>query len=140
MSTTPNFAKNLTALTGERRAARRYNIELDVRWKLVQRRKVKAEGLGRTIDLSSTGIRFSADQMLGVGKNVELAIFWPMLFNNATPMKLVVWGRTVRAEKNGIALKKLRHEFHTMGTRSAAPVASPDGRRQPHFVSAHTIQ
>src|SRR5215831_6278920 len=83
-------------ISGERRVDRRYDIGLDLRWKLVKRRKVLDHGTGRTIDLSSGGILFESGRLLPVGLNVELSISWPALLHNVAPMQLVVSGRIVR--------------------------------------------
>jgi hypothetical protein len=112
---------------GERRFDRRYDIALEVRWKLVRRRKVLDSGTGRTIDLSSGGILFEAGRPLPVGLNVELWIAWPALLHNVSPMQLVVSGRIVRTNGSLAAIHMAQHEFRTAGasveTRSA--VARP---------------
>src|ERR1044071_5752250 len=81
---------------GERRFDRRYDIALDLRWKLVRRRRVLDNGIGRTLDLSSGGILFDAGRQLPVGLGIELAISWPALLQNVAPMQLVVSGRIIR--------------------------------------------
>lgn len=63
--------KRTDAIAGDRRRERRYGIELELRWKLVHRRKVLENGVGRTIDLSSGGILFDARQNLPAGLNVD---------------------------------------------------------------------
>ena len=55
----------------ERRIDRRYDISLDLRWKLVRSRKVIVSGTGRTLDLSSGGIRFDAGQRLPIDLVIE---------------------------------------------------------------------
>src|SRR5881227_2730113 len=81
---------------GDRREDRRYPINLELRWKLIRRRKVRDTGSGRTIDLSSGGILFDASRPLPSGMNVELSINWPVLLHNVAPMQLVISGRIVR--------------------------------------------
>jgi hypothetical protein len=49
------------------------------------------------------------------GFNVELAISWPALLHNITPMQLVVQGRIVRSEGGKIAIRMIQHEFRTVG-------------------------
>src|SRR3954471_23227042 len=90
---------------GDRRCDRRYNIPLELKWKLVRRRKVLESGTGRTIDLSSGGLLFDAARPLPVGLNVELSISWPALLHNVAPMQLVISGRIVRAEGSRIAVQ-----------------------------------
>ena len=40
-------------IAGDRRRDKRYVLELDVRWKLIRRRRLLESGEGRTVDLSS---------------------------------------------------------------------------------------
>src|SRR6266852_4358844 len=83
-------------ISGDRRFDRRYQLQLDLRWKLIRRRKLQDAGDGRTIDFSSGGLLFDATRPLPVGLNVELSISWPVLLHNVAPMQLVVTGRVVR--------------------------------------------
>ncbi|HUB81201.1 MAG TPA: PilZ domain-containing protein [Bryobacteraceae bacterium] len=103
-------------INGDRRQDRRYRINLDLRWKLIRRRRVLDSGVGRTVDLSSGGILFDPGRTLPVGLNVELAISWPVLLRNEAPMQLIVSGRIVRAAHNRTALAMNQHEFRTSGT------------------------
>ena len=99
----------------ERRQNCRYRIPLDLRWKLLYRRKVRAEGTGCTIDLSSGGILFDAKERLPVGMQVELLIEWPAVLDNAVAVQLFVSGRVVRSTESHIAITKEIHEFRTAG-------------------------
>ena len=102
-------------INGERRGDRRYEIALDLRWKLVRRRKVLDSGVGRTFDLSSGGIRFDAGRQLPLGLGIELAIAWPALLHNVAPMQLVVSGRIIRTNGTEAAILMDQHEFRTAG-------------------------
>ena len=72
----PEHTKPIEAIHGDRRYDRRYGISLELRWKLVRRRRVLDSGVGATIDLSSGGILFDAGRQLPVGLGVELSISW----------------------------------------------------------------
>jgi PilZ domain-containing protein len=111
-------------ISGERRFDRRYDIVLELRWKLVRRRKVLDSGTGRTVDLSSGGIRFEAGRQLPQGFNMELSIAWPVLLHNKSPMQLVVAGKIVRTNGSEIAIQIAQHEFRTAG----APIGQREGR------------
>jgi hypothetical protein len=80
------------AISGERRQHRRYLLEMELRWKLIRRRRVLETGIGHTIDLSSGGILFNAGRPLPAGHNVELSISWPVLLNDAVPLQLAAKG------------------------------------------------
>jgi hypothetical protein len=110
--------ERIDSISGDRRHDRRYRIHLDLRWKLIRRRRVLEAGLGRTVDLSSGGILFDPGRPLPVGLNVELAISWPVLLRNEAPMQLFVSGRIVRAGQNSTAVAMNQHEFRTLGTLS----------------------
>jgi hypothetical protein len=100
---------------GDRRGDRRYGINLELRWKLIRRRRVLDKGVGHTIDLSSGGILFDAGRPLPVGLNVELSISWPVLLRNMAPLQLIVSGRIVRNIQNRVAVMMVQHEFRTAG-------------------------
>ena len=111
-------AEKTESINGDRRKDRRYSIHLDLRWKLIRRRRVLETGVGQTVDLSSGGILFVSGRTLPVGLNVELAITWPVLLRNEAPMQLIVSGRIVRTSPGGTAVEMAQHEFRTMSTSS----------------------
>jgi hypothetical protein len=118
-------------ISGDRRFDRRYAIALELRWKLVRRRKVLESGTGSTLDLSSGGVLFEAGRQLPVGLNVELSISWPALLHDLAPMQLAVSGRIVRTHGSRTAILMSQHEFRTAGgaqeksTGVPAPVSRP---------------
>ena len=91
------------SIAGNRRADRRYSMLLDLRWKLIHRKRVLDSGEGSTIDLSSGGVRFESSRALPTGLNVKLAISWPVFLRGVTPTQLMVHGRIVRSEGGQIA-------------------------------------
>ena len=99
---------------GERRSDRRYDIALNVRWKLIRRRRVLDSGTGKTIDVSSGGLLLETDRELPSGLNIELSISWPVLLHNVAPLQLVVAGRVVRTTGQRIGIRMTQHEFRTM--------------------------
>src|ERR1700759_2366980 len=121
-------AKQVESINGDRRSDRRDGIHLDLRWKLIRRRRVLDSGVGHTIDLSSGGILFDPGRPLPVGLNVELAIQWPVLLRNVAPLQLMVSGRIVRSGQNRIAIAMVQHEFRTSGM-SAEQRAKQGGPR-----------
>lgn len=136
MNTPIAFAEDVTeggGIAGERRFDRRYQLQLELRWKLIRRRKLQDSGVGRTIDLSSGGILFDATRPLPVGLNVELSISWPVLLHNVAPMQLVVSGRIVRSNGYNTAVQVTQHEFRTVGVPGdqrqmmASSVRTPPG-------------
>jgi hypothetical protein len=103
------------AIAGDRRQDKRYEIQLEVKWKLIRRRRVLDTGTGQTIDMSSGGILFDAGRHLPEGLNVELSITWPVLLHNVAPMQLMASGRIVRSTGRKVAIQTTQHEFRTAG-------------------------
>src|ERR1035441_1289894 len=100
---------------GDRRGDRRYGIQLDIRWKLLHRRRVLDSGIGRTRDLSSRGILFEVGRILPARSHLEVAISWPALLHGVSPLKLVAAGRVVRSDGTCTAIRMTQHEFRTAG-------------------------
>jgi hypothetical protein len=107
--------QQLETIGGERRDDRRYDMRLDLRWKLVRRRRVIDQGVGFTYDLSRGGIRFQAGRELPVGLNVELSVSWPVRLHNVAPMQLAVHGKVVRSSNGWVAIRTVQQEFRTLG-------------------------
>ena len=87
----------------ERRSKRRFPIDQEVKYKMLYGQRIAETGTGRTMNLSSGGIRFSTENMLPSGVPVELSLGWPVLLNDSCPMKLTVYGSVVRSHKGGAA-------------------------------------
>lgn len=116
------FNRNLTvranrsgASAADRRQDRRYEIQLDLNWKLIYRCRVLETGTGRTIDLSNGGIHYETERRLPAGLNVELSIAWPAMVDDLAPRQLVVSGKIVRSDGGRTAIRKCQHEFLAAG-------------------------
>ena len=125
----------MDTIGGERRGDRRYEMQLELRWKLIKRRRVVDAGVGYTLDLSSGGIRFHAGRELPIGLNVELTLQWPILLNNVAPMSLSIYGKIVRTGDGWAAIRTVQHEFRTagmqLGDRGARAAATAISRTRP---------
>jgi hypothetical protein len=98
----------------ERRGSKRMPIERDVRYTVPG----LAAGSGRTVNISSGGVLFTTQSHLREGDEVELAISWPVLLNNLTPIKLVVTGHLIRSDYARAAMRIKKYEFRTRGFSS----------------------
>ena len=107
--------EKLVTIGGERRGERRYELELEVQWKLVHRRRVLDTGTGRTRDVSSHGVLFETGRALPLGSHVEASITWPARLHGVAHLKLVAAGRVVRSEAGVTAIRMVQHEFRTAG-------------------------
>lgn len=101
----------------ERRVSHRFPIERDLRYKTVSKRSDEESGTGKTVNVSSGGVLFSADRALLPGQRIEVAINWPAQLNDKVGLELVARGRVVRYEEGMVAMDIQQHEFRTMGTR-----------------------
>jgi hypothetical protein len=127
------------AIAGERRADRRYALLLDVKWKLVRRRRVLETGTGRTLDLSSSGILLDAGRQLPEGLNLELSVAWPVLLHNVAPLQLCVVGRIVRSDGRLAAIQMVQHEFRTAGISADQRGAVAGAARTPANLLTRVI-
>ena len=103
----------------DQRSHRRYPITLELEYKLLNKGRVERSGFGRTLNISSRGVLFDADDLLSASGRVELTIPWPFLLEGICRLKLVMRGRIVRSDGDGIAIRTEHYEFRTSGTRSA---------------------
>jgi hypothetical protein len=102
----------------DQRLHRRYPIALKVEYKLINKGRVERVGTGQTINISSGGIFFEPDTPLPANGPIELVLDWPFLLDKVCGLKLVMRGRIVRRDVNGIAIEARQHEFRTSGARS----------------------
>jgi hypothetical protein len=114
----------------ERRTKRRFQIEQEVKYKMLYGQRIAETGVGRTINISSGGVWFSTESMLTSGMPVELSMNWPVLLNDSCPMKLMIYGCVVRSNERGAAVAIERYEFRTQGSRAFQQVnhAPPEAR------------
>jgi c-di-GMP-binding flagellar brake protein YcgR len=111
----------------ERRTKRRFQIDQEVKYKMLYGQRIAETGVGRTMNISSGGVWFSTENMLTSGMPVELSMNWPVLLNDSCPMKLMIYGCVVRSNEKGAAVAIERYEFRTQGSRafSQTPASAP---------------
>jgi len=104
----------------DRRHSDRFPIEREVRYRILSKRSPDEAGDGKTVNISSSGVLFTADQVLLPGRRLELSISWPAQLNNKTALKLVARGRIVRFEDGRAAMEIQQYEFRTQSSQSGA--------------------
>ena len=109
----------------ERRTKRRFQIDQEVRYKMLYGQRIAETGVGRTLNISSGGVWFSTENMLTSGMPVELSMTWPVLLNDSCPMKLMIYGCVVRSNERGAAVAIERYEFRTQGSRNFQNASAP---------------
>lgn len=114
----------------ERRSSTRFPLNLEVRYTVAGCRAPVEGGSGRTIDMSSSGLSFTADRPLPTGGKLEVSIDWPALLDGGVQLQLVASGVVVRSSGAVIALRIERHEFRT---RRVGLQVVPRGPRPPAY-------
>jgi hypothetical protein len=104
----------------DRRQSDRFPIEREVRYRVLSKRGGEEAGEGKTMNISSSGVLFTSEQLLLPGRRLELAISWPAQLNQQVPLKLVARGRVVRFEQGLAAIEILQYEFRTQSAAAAA--------------------
>jgi len=107
----------------DRRESNRFPLSENVQYRVINNRSDRASGIGRTLDMSSSGIYFTTEGPLNPGRTVEIAVDWPARLDGICPLRFVAVGRVVRAESRRAALRIDRYEFRT---RRAAAVQRAD--------------
>jgi hypothetical protein len=97
----------------DRRQSDRFPIEREVRYRVLSKRSAEEMGDGKTVNISSSGVLFTSDQVLLPGRRLELSISWPAQLNNKCALKLVARGRIVRFEEGRAAMEIQQYEFRT---------------------------
>ena len=105
----------------ERRMKRRFQIEQEVRYKMLYGQRIAETGTGKSLNISSSGVWFTTENMLTIGMPVELSMNWPVLLNDSCPMKLMIYGCIVRSNEKGAAVAIERYEFRTQGRSFQQP-------------------
>jgi hypothetical protein len=100
---------------GDRRSQRRYSIAADLEYRLICGDQVMQTGIGRTVNLSKSGILFESEIVLPAGTEMEVSIAWPVRLRDTVDLNLCVSGQVAWSEDKRHALTILRHEFCVRG-------------------------
>ena len=119
------------------RARVRYPIRMNLRYSLFRRKRVLKTGRGTTINMSSSGILFEAEESLPPGYIVHLAIGWPERIDDRAGPVLHIVARTVRGQSNSTAAVIVRHEFHVRSLRDAEDRGVGHGENPPLAVATN---
>ena len=102
-----------------------------MRYKMAEDGVVVSAGVGQTVNIGSGGVAFNADSAMQPGSFVELSISWPVLLDESCPMRLIVFGRVLRAAGKRIVCTIDKYEFRTQ-SRTLQTMKAPrtDGMLQ----------
>jgi hypothetical protein len=106
----------------ERRTNARFDCHLAVSYQSLEKPFLSGLGTSETLNISSKGVLFKADEALEPGQLVQVSVDWPARLENQIPLKLVAEGRIVRNIKGIAAMTIEKYEFRTR--RTPAPTAA----------------
>ena len=94
---------------------RRRNIRFPLEMELTYHARTKPTpwSLGRSVNISSSGVLIRTDEILIQGVKIRIALRWPNLLDNRVPLQLVAKGRVVWAGQGYAAVEFFRSEFKT---------------------------
>ena len=98
----------------DRRAKKRFVMEREIRYRVLEQDKIIAVGSGKTLNLSSNGVAFVTKNDLPPGAFIELSIAWPALHENRCPLQLIGFGRVLRSARGTLACTLKQYEFRTL--------------------------
>ena len=101
-----------------RRRTNRFPLQEDVRYRVVQARSAKVSGCGTTLNIGSSGILFTTEEKLPIGRMVELSVNRPARLDGVCPLQFVATGRVVRSENHRAAVRIEKYEFRTRSMNS----------------------
>ena len=104
----------------ERRGTSRFPVREDVRYRVVHSKSDNLSGTGTTLSIGSSGILFTTEDKLPLGRTVELSVNWPARLDGTCPLQFVAVGRVVRSEDTRAAVRIDRYEFKTRGANGVA--------------------
>jgi hypothetical protein len=104
----------------ERRSAERVPLKLLVRYRILGEGKGVVGGVGRSVDISNTGLFIAAKRHPGLSAGTQLAavVEWPS--SDSTPSThLFTTGRVVRLDRRGFAIAFKHYKFRSMKQKDA---------------------
>src|ERR1017187_2554539 len=100
----------------DRRGTNRFPLHEEVQYRVISRAAAKTTGVGKTLNIGSSGILFTTEERLPLGRTVEISVNWPARLGGTCPLKFVAVGRVVRADAEKAAVRIERYEFRTRGS------------------------
>jgi hypothetical protein len=88
-------------------------LEREIRFTILGKRHSNDECIGKTINISSTGVLFTTDRILFPDDRLEISISWPAKLDGIHQLKLVAKGRVKRLERGRAAVAFERYVLRT---------------------------
>ena len=103
----------LTPQALERRLTSRFRMQHQLQYRVLHSRGASGWRIGKTLDVSSRGIRFTTSERIPIGRTVEIAMHWPARLNGTCPLQLVAAGQVIRSDNETAAVRIRHYEFRT---------------------------
>ena len=110
-------------LNNERRSHRRYLVSTNLLYRLAASDPSARYGRGTSVDISSGGLLFEAEEQLPTNTRIELTIQWPTRINDDIQLTLYVKGETVRFEGTRAAVKFDHATFRLEGASDRGKIS-----------------
>jgi hypothetical protein len=109
----------------DRRESSRFPLQEDLHYRLIDSKSQSAiAGVGTTLNIGSGGILFTTEELLPVGKTIEISVNWPARLDGTCALKFVAVGRVIRSERNRAAVRIERYQFKTRGSAGSVPLVA----------------
>lgn len=72
-----------------------------------------------TLDIGRGGVLLKTNTVLRVGEQIEVLIDWPVLLDQRCPLRLVIFGKVLRSNQAGTAVRITRYEFRIRAQKAA---------------------
>ncbi len=105
-----NSAQSIEPDATERRTSPRYPLHADLEYRVLAPGRESWVRIGRSINMSRSGILFQAEEVLESGSPVELWIDWPARPPDVERW-LRVWGWVVRQRDRSVAIAIRQYSF-----------------------------
>src|SRR5665213_1908185 len=110
----------------ERRSRLRFPFELRVSFRTLGQ-SYPVAGMGRVVNISSSGILVAYQHEISAGTPVELNIDWPARLDGRIPLQLAAVGTVIRCELFSFAVGLERYRFRVAGKQDL-PGGQPLGK------------
>jgi c-di-GMP-binding flagellar brake protein YcgR len=98
-------------MIGNRRQVQRFNLRLNLRYRVSEKGIEHRWSSGTTRDLSREGLGIKPRRALSVGSHIEIRIDWPARYESVHPVELQITGFVIRSENGRAAVRISSHRF-----------------------------
>jgi hypothetical protein len=95
----------------ERRKHRRFQLELELRYRLTSGHA----GTREVLNLSTGGLLFRGGDILPIGELIRADLTWPIVLEGGHPLELRVHGMILRSDSVGTAISISKYQIHPTG-------------------------